>query len=289
MTDIVYKWRVWCNTDSKYVDVWKDVEPSACPENNGHTIDTAKTTIVDEVNEGYPISDVDGKKIAVHPSYKPEIDGKTTYAVWTGAGDASGPDKIGDGDLLHFTMTPGTPKVTKDIIFNQELFGKVWIHEAYLKFTGGGPGDYVSSDVMAKGVTLQQSVNLDLEIYDTNMVKLAAGGPGTGTHGFASTPALIPRSYSLDGDWDYDEITGLVPNTGGTGAYKISTEDQPVHRYVNKIPCFGDCASYFSMSSDETAEIQSGYFLRVDVYNNSDTAWDLSVIMEIYRERTVDP
>lgn len=232
----------------------------------------------------FPLSDLPGEPLAVHPSYKPKVDG-TTYAVWTGAGDdvVSDPHVIGDGELLHFNMTNGGGDVQKDIKFSTD-FGRVWIHEAYLKFTDGGEGDYITADVMASATALQTSVNLDLEIAN-NCVKLAAGGPGTGTHGFAGTPTLVPREFSMDGDWDFDGVN-LTPNLGGTGQYNICDIDQSVHRYVNKIPIYGTCP-YFSMSSDETAELLPGYFLRVNCHNASDSNWHISVIMEIYREKTV--
>ena len=47
----VYKYRVWCDTDSKWEYVWRDENeavPSLCPVNTGHTIDTAKTSIVEQ-------------------------------------------------------------------------------------------------------------------------------------------------------------------------------------------------------------------------------------------------
>jgi hypothetical protein len=236
-----------------------------------------------------PLSDLEGEPLSVHPSYKPQITNGETYAVWTGAGDdvVSNPPQLGEGELLHFDMQPGTPTVTKDIKFDHAAFGRVWIHEAYLKFSNAGVGDYIQADVMASACPLQTSVDLDLEIDGDGYVKLAAGGPGTGTHGFGGTPTLIPRTFSNDGDWDYDG-TNLTPNTGGTGAFKISSNEVSIHRYVNKIPCFGTCP-YFSMSSDETAELLPGYFLRAIATNASDTNWDACVIMEIYRERTVNP
>lgn len=46
----VYEWNVWCNTDSKWVSVWNDVEPTTCPENNGHAIDAEKTYQIRKVS-----------------------------------------------------------------------------------------------------------------------------------------------------------------------------------------------------------------------------------------------
>ena len=235
-----------------------------------------------------PISDIDGKKLAVHPSYKPIGDEKTTYVVWAGAGDDMITGDIGDGEVMEFNMTTGTSYIEKDIKFHPDN-GRVWIHEGYLKFEGGGLGDYLCAIFISEATPLQQAVNLDLEVTD-NWIKLAAGGPGTGTHGWADPTkiVLIPRGFSEDGDWDYDG-TNLTPNTGGTGGYKISDIQREVHEFINHIPCLGSCQTFFSMSSDETAELVENYFIRVCAHNVSDTNWTAACIMEIYRERTAKP
>lgn len=238
--------------------------------------------------ESLTFSTMDNKKLSVHPSYKPYVSGKTTYAVWTGSGDDMDTAGIGEGELIHFLNTPGTPSVSKDIKFHPDN-GRVWIHEGYLKFENGGFGDYLEADVVAEATPLQQAVSLDLVVAD-NWVSYSPGGPGTGTHGFAD-PAkivLIPRTFSKDGDWDYDG-TSLTPNMSGTGGYKISDLERTVHRYINKIPCYGTCQTYFSMSSDETSEILANYFLRITTHNISNSSWNASILMEIYRERTHNP
>ena len=132
------------------------------------------------VGEKLPVSDLDGTKLAVHPSYKPDLPGITTYAVWTGSGDDvdSDPTEIGAGELLDFDATTGNATVVKDIKFDHARFGRVWIHEAYMKFENGGEGDHISADVIASASLLQQSIDLDL-IVDGDCVKYAPGGAGT--------------------------------------------------------------------------------------------------------------
>ncbi len=141
---------------------------------------------------------------------------------------------------------------------------------------------------MASPTLLQPAVNLDLEITD-NWVHLAAGGPGTGTHGFAASPVLLKRSKSMDGHWDYDEVNGLTPNMAGTGLYKISDIERAVHRYINKIPTRGSSYGYTTLTSDESAWLPPGYFIRVTAHNVSDTAWNACVFMEVFREQTAVP
>ena len=44
----VYRYRIWCSTDSKYEYVWNTTEPTVCPTNSAHTI--SDVTIVDTVS-----------------------------------------------------------------------------------------------------------------------------------------------------------------------------------------------------------------------------------------------
>lgn len=282
----VHYWKAWCTTDNKWVHGWNDTQPTKCFENISHDVDISQNVILGTVEDVYPRSSV-GDKIAVHSSPKPDVYGKTTYVVWTGAGDdlTTSPDTIGGGDLMIFSMTPGTPTVTKLVKFSPE-FGDVWIHEAYLKFENAGVGDYIEAYVTASPTPLQTAANLNLYI-DGDFIKFTTGTP-TATHGFAGTPVLLPRTFSHDGDWDYDG-TDLTPNLSGTGAYKMSNIERRVHKFVNKIPCMGNCPTYFSMTSDETSYLPSGYFMEIVCHNVSNTTWTASVIMEIYREKTYEP
>jgi hypothetical protein len=45
------KYRVWCETDNKWEDVKDTIEPSGCPINPAHTIDSIKTTITHSYGE----------------------------------------------------------------------------------------------------------------------------------------------------------------------------------------------------------------------------------------------
>ncbi len=251
-----------------------------------------------------------GGKLQVHASGKPEFDGGETFVIWAGCGDDYLPpeggtaleeggdlwqkpmeETIGEGPLMTFNMNyngDGPHVVTKDVRFDPR-HGRVWIHEAYLKFEGGGTPDCISADIMCPATPIQNVANLDLIIED-DWIKYSPGGPGTGTHGFAGTPSLMPRTFSKDGDWDFDGVN-LTPNFTGTGLYRMPAIDQIAHRYINRVPLYGSASTYFMLTSDETAElpVAQGYYVRINVYNNSNSDWSLSCIMEIYRERTIDP
>lgn len=232
-----------------------------------------------------PLSEL-GDKLAVHPSTKPTVAGKDFYLVWTGAGDDVTNHIIGEGELMGFELVPGTPSLSKEIRFDPQ-FGDVYIHEGYAKWNNGGAGDHMSAMIMSDPTLLQQVANLDLVVAD-DWVTYAPGGAGTGTHGFAATPILVKRGFSKDGDWDYDG-TNLTPNVSGTGGYKISSIERTAHKYINRIPLCFTSGGYNRLTSDETAWLPPGYFIRVTAFNVSDTTWHCAFMFEVYRERTAVP
>lgn len=50
MSQTVYNYRVYCTTEAGYVYKWDTVEPTTCPNNNGHSINSSLTTIVETIS-----------------------------------------------------------------------------------------------------------------------------------------------------------------------------------------------------------------------------------------------
>jgi len=50
MTTELNHYRVYCNDEAAYVYVWAETEPTVCPNNNTHTINTSLTTITDTLS-----------------------------------------------------------------------------------------------------------------------------------------------------------------------------------------------------------------------------------------------
>jgi len=46
----IYKWKIWCITDSKDEFVWSEVNPERCPTNSSHVIDP-EPIIIDQVSQ----------------------------------------------------------------------------------------------------------------------------------------------------------------------------------------------------------------------------------------------
>jgi len=54
----VKKYRVYCDTELTYVEIWSETIPTTCPNNNTHTIDDNKTSMIDIVNNEMKIKQV---------------------------------------------------------------------------------------------------------------------------------------------------------------------------------------------------------------------------------------
>lgn len=286
MAEKVYKWKVWCNVENDFHEVWSSVEPIKCPHSEAHDIDQTRTAIVEEVSRENPVSEI-GTKLWVHSSSKPEFPGRLFFIQWVGAGDdAAG--IIGNGDLLHFHLTPGTQTIHKDAKFHDGN-GLVYIHEGYCSYIDAGHGDFLDVLIMAEGSQLQTFVNLDLIVEENGEVVFSPLGPGTGTHGFAANPVLVDRRFLKHGNWDYDETNGLRPNFTKTGQYDIYTTEQIVHRLVSKMPVTGTSASPVRLVSEDTTQIPTGYFVRIVANNISNSEWTANILLTLYREKTYSP
>jgi hypothetical protein len=50
MTSALYKYRLWCQTESNYVYSWNSEPPISCANNTGHSIDSNSVTVIDQIN-----------------------------------------------------------------------------------------------------------------------------------------------------------------------------------------------------------------------------------------------
>lgn len=235
-------------------------------------------------NIDFPISDV-GTKMAVHDSPKPVVPGKSIYAYWCGAGDDVVNHVIGGGQKAILKTVVGQATTSVDLKFDSQ-FGKVYLHDGFIIWKDAGVGedlgDSVSVEIIASPTSLQTAANLNY-VIESNKVKAVA--PGTGTHGFAASPTLVPN-ITTTGWWNYDATAGLTFSTTQTGKYDIWDIEKTANRFVNKFLVFGTNNTYTDLSSEDTSEIPAGYFIRMIAHNVSDTVWYACILMEMFRERT---
>jgi hypothetical protein len=58
MAKTLHRYRIWCVTENAYVYEWAETEPTDCPNNNGHTITSSLTSIVDTVSDAIAYNDL---------------------------------------------------------------------------------------------------------------------------------------------------------------------------------------------------------------------------------------
>lgn len=51
MSNTIYKYRVYCQTENVFVNIWDKVLPTVCPNNNSHSIDTTSITITEQISD----------------------------------------------------------------------------------------------------------------------------------------------------------------------------------------------------------------------------------------------
>ena len=129
----IYKYRVYCTTDSKYVNGWYETEPDFCPENNTHTIDSSKTSILDSRKEEEVLIKEEITKTGGHYGAR-SVEVDTDSAGWTDV-DVSFPYAIGllsanfivdlenHRDEIEFLVAPDatTGTITQDVAINDTI------------------------------------------------------------------------------------------------------------------------------------------------------------------------
>lgn len=233
-------------------------------------------------------SEVADKKLWTHNSAKPEVEGKHFFSQWVGFGDDMTTGAIGGGNQCIVQNTVGVPTKSIDIhLYN--IGTDIYLHEGYAMWAGCSIGDTFSATVMSSPTQLQTAANLDYELDTNNRVMAAASGAGTGTHGFAATPILVPCYAAVqEGYWNYDEVAGLTYAPAADGKYDIFSVEVAVNRFIESIPLLGTSSTYTQFDSDDVSKLPPGYFLRIETNNASNTTWDLAFMMTVFRQKTVN-
>jgi len=240
------------------------------------------------IGDTSPVSEV-GKKLWVHQSSKPELEGRKFHTVWTGAGDDKDLDLVGGGQDLLFDITASDAIVTRDVQFDTPDQGQVYVHEGYFMWEGAPWGANINIHVMCSPTVMQTSVNLDYNLVAETQNggnKITYAGPGAGTHGFASAEVYIVPNWDKTGTWDYTEAGGLVPNFTADGEFDIFDVEARVLNFIHRVPVYGNATGFNRLQSSDTARLLPGFFLRATINSDSATAWKCWMFMTLHRERT---
>lgn len=50
MVKKLYKYRIWCNTESSYITKWSETPITVCPNNTGHSVNTSLRDLLETHN-----------------------------------------------------------------------------------------------------------------------------------------------------------------------------------------------------------------------------------------------
>ena len=271
------KYRIWCNTEGKWVRSWAEEEPTVCPNNIGHSINTNKTAIVSKKLDMKPV-DRSGKQRVHETSRK-----IGTKVYWTGAGDdPSNPDNVGGGNTFTFSHVSGSPSHEEYYFDFNIIENETWIHEGYVTWKDC-IFDRVSLEIVPRVTPTSASSNTLYNVYGGFLIIPAAGDGvidvdtiSAGT--MPSTGGLIyipeddegnqPPSY-WNADWNTttNQFENITAAPAGNGQYNMYSVEVPISRFVNNMP-FLD-SGFIRIQSADVDEI--GHGMRFKVICNTHT------------------
>jgi len=228
----VYKYRVWCSTDSKW-EYWLLDEgasaPTTCPTDTGHTIDGAKTVIIEKISanpttpEGYSISaptfEFDNEQTKNWVGKKLTVTKNVTniYDSWVEA------DRSLRGGWFQLLDDPSSPKA---VIGDTIEFSIVDKDDVY------APGTFAY-------LNLTKRIN---EVQTLTFTGVPTAGTWTITHDGNTTAALqydasiaevqaALRALSslehvtVSGDYNPDMVLSFLGNDGGIDQPAVTVND----------------------------------------------------------------
>ena len=163
------KYRVWCNDENGWQYVWAENEPTTCPNNNLHVINSDKTAIVSKQAGKRPV-DPSGKERIHQTSRKL---GTTTY--WTGTGDdITNPVNVGGGSSLFIDHDIGESTTQNVYIDFNCVENETNIHEGYIVWRGA-EFDRASLEIVPITTATQAGTDTNYNLYGGYLVVPAVG------------------------------------------------------------------------------------------------------------------
>ena len=287
------RYRVRCTTDDKWEFIWLPVdepEPTSCPANPAHGIDSAKTAIVGKSGGSNPMTS-DNRPIVLTSRFSGSLD---PYF----AGCADDPS-LGRGKgldfILDWTSAPGSPddKVA-DWSFND------WVKVAggNVVWTGGNPGDHVSFRMYAPAtvVTAASPANTgNCNLTNAGGYNLITAAAGDGTHDVADANKVPIPSLDANGDpsghWDWDSPDegkgSVVAAAAGSGGVNLLDIDTPLVKWIVHLQTIGSGIRPIKPET-ETRKVYPHWKFEVTAHNAGASgslvvAWS----MDLARKKTI--
>lgn len=122
----VYKYRIYCVTDSTFEFTWAETEPTVCPTNTGHTIDTNQTTIVDELPKNVVTAEIKEEIVTTGGHYRCEgTDLLNCTGNTTTIHDFSWPYRISALNMLWFPTSENLNDIVNVYVGPETLAGAI--------------------------------------------------------------------------------------------------------------------------------------------------------------------
>jgi hypothetical protein len=290
---IVNKYRVYCNTETAYVDesVYRDSAPTDCPNNAAHTIDTSKTQILETEGEEHPKAE-DGKEFIT-----PDLFPLGYFAVHAGCSDdvTNGTRGAGTRGKVARTTT-GTTNVEQQFIDHVLLAG------GSLYRVGGKIDDYVDMKVYAPATA--GTNNAGEGSYDKTEIIPSSGiyrydyvASGDGDWDLNLTEKLnsnvsftkaVPVPNSSNTGWfNYDKNSNtLTLATGQDGAYDLYDTAMDLTAHVRKAPLLGEGKMCSTVAAVKPALVLPHWIFKISVVEGG-TDHDLDVVWKLFIGRKI--
>ena len=295
MSTNLYKYRIWCETESAWVRTWAEEQPTACPNNNEHTINENKITVTRK-KEIIPPQDRSGKQRVHQTSRK-----LGTRIMWIGLGDdPSDVHKVGGGQAFDIQHDIGEGDPESIYIDFNIVNNETWLHEGYITWKDCDM-DRLTLEMVPRVTAGQAGTNTNYNLYGGYMV-IPAAGDGT----FDLTADITDPNAGLimmpDNDlgeaptafWnaDYNSSTKLYENISaapsGNGRYNMFSVEITFARFLNHMPLLGN--GFLGLNSSDTDQMGHGMRLKMIADTNEsvdDHKWAVACLMCMHRNSSV--
>lgn len=296
----LFLYRVWCEVEQMYYEIWSTTPPQVCPNNSAHAIDTTKTTFVDQQLETEK-RDPSGR-LRVQQSSRP----LGTRVHFTSAGDdLNNLADVGGGDRLRFDHAIGDDTTHLVYADFNTIENETYIHEGYLSWKGWNFDD-ITIEVVPRIVTTVAGTNTDYYVNPSTpyivLPSVMAGGAGNVTINESLedpiTPGLVyipdagdpqfgkPPAY-WNADWNSTtkkfENISAAPN--GDGRYNIFTEEIVFSRFANKLTFVND--GFLRLKTSDTDMVGHGMRVRATInIVGDDHVCSGSCVLTMHREKS---
>lgn len=305
MPTTLNKYRVWCNTENMYYEIWGEIEPVACPNNSGHEIDSTKISIVDTLTEE-EVRDPSGK-LRIHQTSRPI----GTKIHFTSRGDhIDYVTDVGGGEQMRFDHHIGDPVDQISYIDFNLIENKSFIHEGYINWMGA-KFDTITLDIVPIVTPIEAAADTPYFVHPAEpyiiLPKELAGGvsnydvtsdltqprggliymPQAGDVQFGRPPAYWNADYNLTTHL----FENISPAPNGDGEYNMFTVEFTMSRFANEIILMGNNSQLLKTS--DTEELGQGMRIRLTSHTSitgesePDHEWSAGCVLTMHRTRSV--